>query len=709
MAEFAAAHVKQIIQAGTSLDFEAFCVRHYSKIDGLRYFPTSRTYDAKVDGETETETSLRSGRAYIIASLQEQQIKKKAIADVKGFIRKNYSRVGKIRICLGKLESNTTKNEIEKEAKQLIPNKPIVVSVIPRLVDEVLHNSEAFTEVYRHLLEDAQRVFASVDREPTARATRNGLRVLLATQLEGNAIELRTNILKGLILESTSPDHSLTEDELRRTISETIGLGRLPHESYLQESLRSLRNSGLIEYLPNKSIRRHRAADDLLHDIHNRAMTKIIDGCGLLKKALEVRIQTNIPSRDYTKIWEDVRSGLVELFQRYGTEMVEFVYGWADLAVSGTPAVPMVLGDGLRKIGESLERLTLSLPENEQKKLAQSLPEALLDEQLGTRRWISQLCLSYLCACSLGLHPDALRRLEVQLKTWDLIPDTHVILSMLGKGEADHPGIEKLMQWWRESNGRLILIDSVLGETYRHALLAERQIESWARTYNRYRDGVPASPPDGNAFVRSAIAIQRRPTPMGCSKYLSQFVSPDGNTGKLKQIVEQDFGFVGGPALPRESQLEKLFFDEIRRIRTNERENANNPENVDARCSFDAQTLGYLSAYRKYLSQNTEGRIAVILTESSVVRRVSQNHQNIFGTWSTCLDPAKLLFALALSPRVPFGLNSIASVLFGAAFQSHVVINEDLATKVAEKLASKEDEVLYNSTLQRAVQDKLLQ
>jgi hypothetical protein len=87
MGDYAPFLIQQILQhGGTDRDFERFCVHHYSRIEGVQYYPTSRNYDSGIDGQLNKWRA--NGGSYIIASLQKSDgLLAKACRDLKKLLK----------------------------------------------------------------------------------------------------------------------------------------------------------------------------------------------------------------------------------------------------------------------------------------------------------------------------------------------------------------------------------------------------------------------------------------------------------------------------------------------------------------------------------------------------------------------------------------------------------------------------------------------
>jgi hypothetical protein len=552
----------------------------------------------------------------------------------------------------------------------------------------------------------------SVDRAPQP-SIRLGLRILLATQLEQDAAALRQGILSGLVLQATKRSGVTSQIQVLAAVAEAIGLHRPIQRSYLDQTLRQLQEEGYIEVAANGDIRRREKAFGQMAEAADRAALRAVKGFCAFRQSLSHHFGDEISEQDFKRIWRAVQEGVVKLFQEYGGEFVEFVHALS--ASSGavfsfqnqTP-----LHEQLQKIARCVDGLTLSISApKELRRLARVLPEALVDSSFGVLEWLGQLCLAYVSACSLGLHPDALKRVEVRLRTWDVIPDTHIILSLLGRGESDHQDTVCLLQWWLQAGGKLLAIDPILSETRRHAGMAASMNKRWKDQCGRRRPGdtkVKTDPPQKNVFLRSAVAIYKdKLGPTGAERYIQQFLGRgDEDVTNIRRILESEFGFTTSPVLPLDDVLVENVYQQFAVTRLDgEYDYEHSRRNAEARCRHDAQALAYLAAYRESLKGTN--RVAVILSHSTSLLKIHDAFHAALGFASPSIAPDRLMFAVSLCPGAPFTMRSLQATLFGTAFQAHVAQHEALARKVMEGLAEDNVRGLHTPALAAIVDEKL--
>jgi len=635
--------------------------------------------------------------------MQEKDLVRKAEGDLRKLL-KSVRQPAKIHFCFSNLKTEVMRDKIERAVRRICPKVDFVVNGIDQLLEQIDRNPDAFEKNYEHALADAKRLLERPDRS-SYDSDRLGYRVLLATQFDENGIALRKSILRGLVLQVIQQTDIADRAGILQGVAALVGLNRPIEPQYLEETLIHLADEKLILSIDGKRFRLSTNGVEKLLSVGQVAVSKYLDGYEAIRRSL-TREVGKIERSDYNKIWQAIKKGLIELFQHYGTQVVELIALIGDKDASRLPrdSPPNVL-EGLQRIVRRLDNLDLSLSGDQKLELGERLPYALLDNASGARQWLGHLCLCYVSACSLGLHPDALRRMEVRLKSWHVIPDTHVILSLFGHGEEDHNSIKGIVTWWRSSGGRLIAIDPFIEESVRHAKLAREIIEKWSHTCNRRRHARkwPAMP-TSNVFLRSAATLYGDGVgPLKVTEYIDQFFATVGDESlEIRKMLKETYGFQDGPRLQTDSTLDRKLREKIEEVRLskNYRSEALR-ENAVIRCRHDASSLAYLSAYRSFLAGSDQ--VAIILSYSTQLRLVCEQFQQSFGYMAPYIDPGRLVFALSLIPGSTFSTSIVEAALFGTAFQHEVSRHEELAQKVVENLQKSDDVGIHNRALAKRV------
>jgi hypothetical protein len=282
---------------------------------------------------------------------------------------------------------------------------------------------------------------------------------------------------------------------------------------------------------------------------------------------------------------------------------------------------------------------------------------------------------------------------------------------LIGRGEPDHSAITQLLRWWNNAGGKLIASEPSLLEAHRHCKLAEKLVSAWITKCRQSKGSLRRQrtiAPTANVFLRSAIAQMGVDiAPSRLLQYINQFLPRSSDaSSSFRRILEADFGFVQGPQLQIDLDLYNRLYQSITAARLkDEYDYESEAENARSRCRHDAALLSYLAAYRESL-KGTDCT-AVILSHATHLRRVHEAFHGHFGFMSPCVDPARLMFAISLSPGSAFTMASLQSVLFGTAFRDQVRRHENLATKVMVELASGDDGLLYTPAMANKVDERL--
>jgi hypothetical protein len=700
--------ITQILQTGDDWDFELFCVRLYTEMEGYNYLPTSRTLDLGFDGRR--VQFRKRGDSLIVSTLQKERLVEKAIRDVTN-LAKGREKLAKVRVCYAFIRSNKVREDILRAVQKILPKAcEVEVSGIVELVEEANRYSAALESTYAYELDITRRQLASIDREDQD-VKRLGLRVLLAVQLDSNAQRLRDELLKGLVLQVTRRDRHLSVKDVARELSNTIGLNLVVDESYLEPTLRLLIDSGLLEYDGHGRYLRLGTAAEELDKTAAAAATSALHGYRAIRRSVNTFLQNpqfELSREDFQLFWQELQRGLIDLFRKYGIEFVDFV---SAICASGSRsrnlAIPESILSGVHRIAQKVYDIDgWELPDQVVRRLVQGLPQILFDKASGAREWVAHLCTSYICACSLGLHPEAWRTLSRRLKTWDVIPDTHVILSVLGPGEDDHESMKELVKWWQDAGGVMAAAPPVRAEVIRHARLAKTILDHWSTAWHRHRGRRHPRIPQNNVFLRAAAArFGEDCGPGQAASYLSQFLVSGSDSSRLDRVLTADFRFMLAPTLDLDRKLTSKLLARIsdhRMLKVYPSEIAK--EHAELQCKSDAEVLAYLGKYRGTCLK--EDRHAILLTQAHCLGKVHQEFTKELGYQSITIDPARLLFAVALTPGAGFTIRSVEAVLFGHSFQREVRRNEDLAKKVSQDFDSSRGPA-YIATMEEKLNERL--
>ena len=691
-------------KGGSDWDFEVFGVHLLRRIDGILYQPTSKNYDIGADGKAYTVTN---GTPFIVTTLQQERLVKKVNDDITK-LKTRGQKFAVLRVCYAYIGTEKKRLAVEQEARKLLPRCPdIEVYGIKQLVDEAGRHSDIFENSYRAQIDVINRQLRSVDSGEEQSTKRRGLRVLLAAQLSDDAESLRSNLLRGLVLQVTKQNTWLSDREIAKDVGDATGLESPISDVYLRPTLQHLIAAGSLEVDSAGLVRRRSTASDSMNATAGAAASRALEGFGAIKRSMASVIEDELPDATFDLIWHEIQKGLVDLFRKYGADFVSFVHTVGNQTGPLRVTMPESILEGVQRIARSIDLLDrVKLSAGLRERIIRSLPAILFDKPSGARDWMTHLCLSYVSACSLGLHPDALRRIESRIKTWDVIPDTHILLSLLGKGEDDHDAVERLIAWWTGAGGAMIAANSSASEVVRHARLCESIIEQWELEWRNRRGSRHPELPDSNVFLRDVLTAHGSAVgPEAVRAALRRFIVPGSqSTERLLRVLVHDYRFQCLPALNVDQSLKAGLLLKIRQRRLKPNYDSDEErQNAENRCTSDAELLAEFAAHRGTLIGAE--RQAIILTHAAGFTQLCQDHVDHFGVGSVAIDCERLLYTMSLMPGSTFTMKSVQQALFGDAFQREVRRNAKLAKSVASKLAKAGGE--YIATMSEEVDDRL--
>ena len=232
--------VKSVLQSCESdAQFEDFCVAHYSKADGVRYVPTSRSWDAARDGREEW-TDLKRGTSFLCSSL-EGDAASKARGDLKRLVQTSKP-TGRVRFCFRNPVGDTTRDAILAEAREIWHHATYEVAGEKQVIWSIGGNQVPFSEIFRGEVGQWKRLSARSTTADDATAMRVGL----ALQLNAAATELRKELIASLVLDILSDINTAASDEIANTAGIKLNLNGSISTDYLQPSLDLLLARGLL-------------------------------------------------------------------------------------------------------------------------------------------------------------------------------------------------------------------------------------------------------------------------------------------------------------------------------------------------------------------------------------------------------------------------------------------------------------------------------
>lgn len=695
-----------LTKAASPWQFELFCARHFSAVEHVHYVITSRNYDAGRDARTEFPNRF-AGSSYIVASLQQEGIESKAREDLKKLLKRD-KKPGKVRFCFTAEVTEVLRDKIIATARKLCPHSFYEVSGRVQLLESIDRFPDVFEKEFENEIDQFRRF---VRRDVSHTDDLIGLRVIFGTQLSGTSEELRMHILRALVMRSIPAIGEVTLPQICTSVSNLLSLDPPVHDSYLLVALESLKRDELVAIEPGRTIRRRRKAFEVMDQQNLRAALNVIDGFAALREGLERFLNAPPAANVMRNVWQIVRNGVVRLFLRHGLDVARSLHR---LSAELPPELGESISDDLvRRLGtiaNEIADLEATHDDEIYRRISACFSSVMLAQGSAARRWFSELALVYITACSLSLHPDAVKQIERRVQSWRVVPDTHFVLSLLGCSEPDHEATRHLTTAWTKLGGAFIAAPPVVSEAYRHACKALDSFHRWVQNYRRHernaaRRGSGVMLPDRNVFLRSAQReLGEALTIAAVEPFLNQFgTRQDGDARRIEAILEDVYHFIFLERRDTSGALKKAFYDDLMVMRQGHHEL--DDYNTKDRCETDADLLVYLSELRR--APEARRKVTVVLSNSGHMKRVCAQYPAAFSAGSPIVNVARVAFALSLQPGTAMTLRSLESMFFGGDFAGLVSMQRSRAEAVLDEYTRQDGRGLFPTALRDQVDNRI--
>ena len=328
------------------------------------------------------------------------------------------------------------------------------------------------------------------------------------------------------------------------------------------------------------------------------------------------------------------------------------------------------LAEAIAIIGTAIEDLQLRSADLS-RAMGQAFVDALHDKESPLFDWLTQRCLIYVTACSLGLQPDAQRQVTSRIKELDLLLDTDVVLSLLGDAEANHNAVVDLIKTWRRIGGKIYVTGPVLEEVAYHAWVSERDMKSVWPHIMRYSnvDTIQLVP---NVFVRGFRKVAKRMTLAGWGQYMANFRgSHERDYSKIRGLLKDE-----GVEVVTDEAVEEPLADLIAK-ELYQRKSSGMPAseptrlaNLQSKCSRDGRLVALLLAHRK--QKQELGRSAVIVSSSAYLAAACRKFAHTHDAVEPVMNAGAVAYLLTFSPGVALSMRSLQRLLFDPGFGEQI-------------------------------------
>jgi predicted nucleic acid-binding protein len=275
--------------------------------------------------------------------------------------------------------------------------------------------------------------------------------------------------------------------------------------------------------------------------------------------------------------------------------------------------------------------------------------------------WISELAAKYIVICALGLDPQLQQRIAERVSSWQLIPDTHVLLAYLSSGDDRHEQANQLLKATHRLKASLIFAESVLEESIHHAELAKKRFEEFRIRVQEAQHDFPERKafdvidPFDNAYIKGfAYETADKFLVSKWPEYISQFV-------KLESLRRTLSAELTGAEFPTDdADIIKVGQIYAEHKTANYEEGVG--ENQTLRLQWDGRLLAMCARRNDAVPT---GQRLIILTDSESIRSsfVAQIQPNKRSR-TALARPAAIAAAMTLVPGTAVNLQCVRVLLF---------------------------------------------
>ena len=682
--------------------FEKFTADLFSIRDGIDYETTAATGDTGVDAEA--QRTLAKGVAVVCATTQAAGHRAKAKADVEKQIARSRHLV-RLHICFSKDLAKSVLDEIRADAAKRLPAAEVEVHGQSGLCDLAFRYQKAFLESYsRELAEHALWLKGKADDDDDDNQV-NILRVAITTVFEPEMAKQRQAILDTLIVTALADGKPKTTAQLNASVAAGLKLARPPLPGYLLATLESLRGRAVITRSPN-GFKLTDAGYELRDAMIAKGARSSMDGRTAFRSLLGDLDEESLSQAEFSKLWLALQRQFTHLFLNNGLRVIGELQAMlrSDEGDPGTGTSTGILSRAVQGALDDIAMLRLRPPAA--RRVAEVLGEMLGNRHSPAFRWISELGVKYIVVCALGLDPELEQRVRDRIANWVVIPDTHVVLSYICKGDEGHAACAAVLKQLHRFECEIWAMQPVLEEAVHHAEIAADSFEEWLervrqkqREYPELRAAELLQASD-NAFVKGfAAEIDTSVRRSEWTEYIGQFKGQGKfEIGPLARVLEAEIGAIridddGNIRSVGRAYAQKLLNPDHRPV----------DSTATLRCEWDGRLLASCVVRRRLLASN---RRAIIVSDSDRLRTSMYSMINPDKRAGIkVVEPAALAYSLAFTPGTSVNLECVRHFLFSGNVNLPEYL---LAGSVLAEAFLKAPRFLRVSTLNDRIEDALV-
>jgi len=516
--------------------FEKVCIDLYQASEGVVLVPTSITWDRGRDARSISTSSKDRSHEVILCATLTIDIDPKIEADLKRV--HETSQPNRLVYCTTQSLTEHACDKIEASIRKLIPS---VGSVVVLGQIQLIALAEQFEQTIRkhysgeiHNIESALLSSPTVGSEPE----KIGLRLALISQTGEDARLLRNNLSKRLVLEALDSSGSSTSGTLAVKISGNLHLARTIPSYYIDEILSQLQTDGLISLSEKKASITDDGKEFIRH-IPGEASSRLLEGRTLVCESIKNLSGHTLTDDEYNKVWDSLQDGLSELFYSQGASIVRMV----STLITGENSEAVETSRGLlERLGDRL--LPIFTEQTKASEIRQSVIDMFAEKNGAASQWLTQMCSVYVMMCSLGFEALSSQQITATLRSFNLVADTDVVLSLLCEGEDQHSAVSRIVAGWKAMGGKISLASPVLEEVAYHAWISEHSYITCIDKFSSMSDD-ESNHLIGNAFVRTFRNVANGLTD---AKHWQQYINTfkgesDRDYGPILYLLKEEHGF----------------------------------------------------------------------------------------------------------------------------------------------------------------------
>lgn len=683
--------------------FEHVCIDLYRNAEGIELVPTSRTWDRGRDARRISISTGSEALPGVLCAALSADIDAKVEADIRRLAETTQTKA--IVYCTSQSLTEHACDKIEAKIRKLYPTAESV-RVLGQI--QLVALGERFEDTLQHYYAAEIRNIEQALLQPTTSSEPEsiGLRLALITQTGDDARALRNELTRRLVLDTLHTSGPQSPGKLAVVISGQLHLARSISANYVSGILSRLGDEGLVAIQDNKASLTL-SGTAFVNTIPHEASSKLLEGRAAIQKAIKTLSGHALIDDHYERVWNCLQDGLAELFYSHGAAIVRMV---GSLITGESPKPEARERVLLEKLGDSI--LPLFSQSTQGSEVRQAVIDMFSEKESKAFEWLTQICSVYVMMCSLGFEALSSQQITRVLRSFRLIADSDVIISLLCKGERNHLEMDRVLAGWRALGGKLLMATPVLEEVAYHAWISEHDYTAMMDQLDHISD-IEANYLIGNAFVRTFRRLSHGYTGR---KYWNRYIGQyRGDTeydyAPVMEILREEYSF---DRLPDAGEEYQTFADQVRQFLTKRvSEDAGcEPEELDYRLldkwRRDGVLVAAVQAARDVTRQSGMRGTTMILSSARLLKEADGAFRRELGQPDAVVSTAALGCLLTLTPGIQMGLGTLRGVLFDLGLAGRLTPMQRYAYRLIA--TSGEYNLLWSRrvTLQRELGARLL-